>query len=190
MAGRAGKTHVEHWVGAAHELLLTEGPDAVTVEGAARLLSVTKGSFYHHFTSRAELLVAGLTRWHDEQTLAIIHAIDDESGPYEKLSMLFDAVAEQASARRGEVAIYAAAAAGDPHVALAVERVTHARIDFVAGLLVELGQTPEQAKDRARLALAMAVGQSQLSLAVPDTALKGRDRQRVTKLSLRLLTEP
>lgn len=49
-AGRAA------WLEAAHTVLLSDGPGAVSIAGLARLLGVSRGAFYWHFESRDALL--------------------------------------------------------------------------------------------------------------------------------------
>lgn len=64
--GRLGR---EEWMRAARLALLKGGPYAVRVEELARVLSVSKGSFYWHFKNREELLEALLREWEEEKTL-------------------------------------------------------------------------------------------------------------------------
>ena len=54
------------WLRAARLALLKCGPDEVRVEGLARDLNVTKGSFYWHFRDRNELLKLLLREWEDD----------------------------------------------------------------------------------------------------------------------------
>lgn len=53
----------ESWADGALELIAEGGLEALKVESLARLLGVTKGSFYWHFSSRSSLLRVALARW-------------------------------------------------------------------------------------------------------------------------------
>ncbi|MCW8870802.1 MAG: TetR/AcrR family transcriptional regulator, partial [Proteobacteria bacterium] len=54
------------WELATLEVIANQGVSAVAVETIARLLGVTKGSFYWHFTNRKDLIVAALKRWREQ----------------------------------------------------------------------------------------------------------------------------
>ena len=58
------------WVDAALEAIEEGGLPAVAVEPLARRLGVTKGSFYHHFADRRELVRATLDEWQRRFVLA------------------------------------------------------------------------------------------------------------------------
>ena len=61
----------EGWLKAARKALLLTGPSGVRVESLARVLGVTKGSFYWHFRDRGELLAALLAEWEAEEELLV-----------------------------------------------------------------------------------------------------------------------
>ena len=124
----------EDWLRAARRAMLRGGPAAVSVEGLARALKVTKGSFYWHFRDRAELLEAVLHEWELETTelfaRATAHA-DVRAG----LQWLFAEVGGRVVAsERGEApsdaAIFAWSAA-DRRVARRVAKVEHKRLEFL-----------------------------------------------------------
>jgi AcrR family transcriptional regulator len=60
------------WIAAATDVLVHNGIDAVRVDVLARQLNVSRGSFYWHFGSRADLLRRMLLAWQVEQTEQII----------------------------------------------------------------------------------------------------------------------
>ena len=51
------------WIDAGLQALAAGGPDAVRVDLLAKELGVTRGGFYHHFSSRQALLDAMLERY-------------------------------------------------------------------------------------------------------------------------------
>lgn len=62
----------QDWIRAATELLIHRSIDAVRVDVLAKILEVTRGSFYWHFSDRDDLLKRVLLGWQEEQTEQII----------------------------------------------------------------------------------------------------------------------
>lgn len=58
-----GRLAREDWVAVARKALIAGGVEEVKVDGLARRLKVTRGSFYHHFESRQDLLNALIEDW-------------------------------------------------------------------------------------------------------------------------------
>jgi len=55
----------EDWVAAARKVLEKRGIAEVKIDGLARTLRVTRGSFYFHFTSQNDLLEELLNQWRE-----------------------------------------------------------------------------------------------------------------------------
>ena len=64
----------DDWLAAGFELLKERGAGALTIDRLTHRLGVTKGSFYHHFPSRAELSRALLEAWERRLTEELIEA--------------------------------------------------------------------------------------------------------------------
>src|SRR5918997_901118 len=92
----------DDWVQAALLAIAEGGTAAVAVEPLAARLGATKGSFYWHFGSRAELVAAALAAWE--------HRATDEFGAVDAALL---------------------ASAADPTVAPVVERVQAKRLAFL-----------------------------------------------------------
>ena len=132
------------------------GIDQVTVEGLARDLGVTKGSFYWHFTDRAALLAAAFQLWEERATVAIIDRLDRIADPRERLLALL--TASFADVENGPLDAALVARADDPVVGPVVRRVTEQRLVFLVTLLREAGLPPATARMRARQAYSTYVG--------------------------------
>jgi len=79
------------WVDAGIEILTSQSIDQVGIDKLARLLGVTKGSFYWHFKNRAELQSAILKRWMQSATLRVVERVDRETEvPEERLLRLLE----------------------------------------------------------------------------------------------------
>ncbi len=63
------------WVTAARHILVRGNVRGIKVDALCARLGVTKGSFYHHFDSLADLLAAMLNAWHKRMTLDVIQNI-------------------------------------------------------------------------------------------------------------------
>lgn len=190
MSEHAVKAGKAAWIEAAYLQLLKIGPDGVSVDGLVKKLGVTKGSFYWHFRSRADLLAVALDRWEAEQTQALITAAEERHDPQDKLRLLFHRVAADATARLGENAIYASAAAGDAQVRRVVTRVSSSRLEYLTQLYVAIGFDAADAHGRARIALAVAMGERQLALAAPNLGMSSGDRSNLTDMVIELLNWP
>ena len=139
--------------------MAASGADAVKVEVIARALGVSKGSFYHHFGKRDDLLEALLEHWEAEGTEDVIAGVESAAAdPKGRLRALLQRVfgAEleydifesqlRAWARRDAVA------------QAVVTRVDERRIGYVTDLLVARGLRRRAARVRARIIYRALVG--------------------------------
>jgi AcrR family transcriptional regulator len=175
------------WVEGAYAQFTAGGLETVRVEPLARVLGATKGSFYWHFADRADLLAAVLERWGEATEEIVARASGPD--PRERLLAIVRDVAQSPGAGRGEALLYGQT--GDPAIAAVVDRVTARRLGVVSDLLQEIGFAPSQARARANLALAAALGHQQLALArTPATATSARERGATVELLLATLLTP
>lgn len=156
------------WCRAALAVIGERGVDQVTVEGLARDLGVTKGSFYWHFADRAALLVAALDRWEQTATVSIIDRLASIADPAERLLALF--TVSFADTENGPLDAALVARADDPVVGPVVRRVTDQRLAFLVHLLRDAGLSPVAARRRARQAYSTYVGHFHVRRALPDDA--------------------
>jgi AcrR family transcriptional regulator len=173
----------QNWIDAALDALAAGGVAAVTMERLAKTLGATRGSFYWHFKNRDELIEAALERWERENTTELIPQAEAIGDPAERLRFLFRRVYER-PADPIEVAL--TWAADDPHVAPAVARVTHTRLEFLRRIFTELGLDDDDATDRAWLAYAFYAGHHQLGRNADLRESRPASLERV----VRLLTAP
>ncbi len=66
------KVSREEWIERAKRVLIEEGEKQVKILGLAKRLGVTRGSFYHHFQSRQELIEELLASWRRQNTAALV----------------------------------------------------------------------------------------------------------------------
>lgn len=146
----------EDWTRAAIRAFRHGGRDAVRVEVLARELGVTKGSFYWHFSNRADLLEEILAAWQEETERGIAAASEKET-PVERLRAFFRRVAETEEQYPPDVEILAWARE-EPRVAELAKRVEGRRLAFIHRNLLAAGLEPREAERRAEIAYLASQG--------------------------------
>ncbi|MDY6782516.1 MAG: TetR/AcrR family transcriptional regulator [Cyanobacteriota bacterium] len=154
---KTSKLGKQDWTDLGLKVLAESGVEAVRVEPLAKLLNVTKGSFYWHFKNREELLATILEKWIENQTDSIIEQIEAMGGDaVTKLLHLFELAVQDDG--RVENAIRAWATR-DSNIALALNQVDRHRLDYTMNLFLEVGFTPFEAMVRARMVYYALVGE-------------------------------
>jgi AcrR family transcriptional regulator len=161
----AARLEAEAWEEAALAALETRGLAGVAVEPLARVLGVTKGSFYWHFTDRAALLRAALARWEERATDSVIAWLATVDDPRERLVQLI--TRGSLSDRTWRIHVALGSAIAEPAVALALERVSRRRIGYLEECYAKLGSKPQAARRAALLAYASYLGLTRLRLEAP-----------------------
>ncbi len=156
----------EDWARAALRTIARSGVDQLSVEGLARELGVTKGSFYWHFAGRSALISGALDLWEREGTLVVVESLQRIEDPKERLRALYDVSLGDVNEGRLDGAL--AVRIDDPIVGPVVRRVTERRIAFLERLFRDLGLTPGRARIRARITYSAYVGHFQILRAMPD----------------------
>jgi AcrR family transcriptional regulator len=163
----------DDWAQEALAALSRGGVTAVAVEPIAQRLGATKGSFYHHFTNRDELLEAALELWEHQHTLDVnaeVEATSDD--PRERLELLIRAAIRMAET--DPIGLKLLASAGHPLVAPVLERVTAVRLDYLTRLFRELGHPRPEARRRALLTYSTYLGHVQLAHSTPGALPRTR----------------
>lgn len=147
----------QDWIDAGLRVLAESGVEAVRVEPLAKLLKVTKGSFYWHFKDRQELLNALLEEWVRLQTNSIIERVEAIDGDAStKLLRLFEIAMDDDGREENAIRAWATI---DSRAAAVVTEVDRRRLDYTRDLFVQIGFTPEEAIVRARMAYYSLVGE-------------------------------
>lgn len=125
----------ECWVNAGFKILDTQGHTRFFAENIARLLNVTRGSFYHHFKNRDDFVRTLLSRWELEYTELMLAQANMGDTLDDVLKRYLDMASQKHPSR--EVAIRAWAL-NDPLVAEYQHRVDEKRLAFVINKLNKL----------------------------------------------------
>lgn len=165
----ARRLSAEDWSRAALNAIAAGGVDRVTVEGLARQLGVTKGSFYWHFSDRAELVSSALEMWERRATMAVIEGLRRIPEPGMRLRRLFEA--SFGDTVHGAIDAALVARIDDETVGPVVSRVTAARIAYLEEIYRDLGLSAARAASRARITYCTYVGYFQVRRSLPDDRL-------------------
>ncbi len=172
----------QDWIDSAIDLLVEGGIGAVSVEQLATRLCVTRGSFYHHFSDRDDLLQAMLDYWAEHWTYAIRERVASLGlDPATTLLALVRTIRKQGAADYD--APFRAWALHDSRARTVIQQVDNARLKFIKSLFDALGFAGLDAENRARLLLNYEV-------AAPATFAKLSTKQdeRLLEERLRFLT--
>jgi AcrR family transcriptional regulator len=157
----------EDWASAALDEISSRGLAAVAVEPLAVKLGTTKGSFYWHFRTRDDLIVAALALWQESGTSSVIARLEDEGAPpAQRLRRLFTLVFATDARTGADLALLADA--DHPLVAPVLAEATGQRLDYVTGLFGQLGFDAGTARRRALLAYSAYLGQLQMLRSAPE----------------------
>jgi AcrR family transcriptional regulator len=75
---------------AAQDLFLSRGYDATTVNDLLNAVGISKGAFYHHFSSKEDVLQALVWRMAEQGLATVLPIIERQDlGPLEKLQLFF-----------------------------------------------------------------------------------------------------
>jgi AcrR family transcriptional regulator len=149
----------QDWVDAGLQLIREEGQQALTIERLTQILSLTKGSFYHHFGGLPNYRQALLDCWEYELTVHPMEIAMQESDPQKRRRKLGETVKKLD--QRLDLSIRAWGMR-DPEVQIHVRRVDDLRIQCLSRLYEGTGMN--QPDLLARIQYAAFLGAQQLGL--------------------------
>lgn len=158
---RPPRLSADDWSNAALDVICEQGLAAVAIEPLARVLGVTKGSFYWHFPSRDALLEAALERWERLERETVFDKLEVVPDPAERLRALFLLAAHEF--RPHKIFSEFLKSLDHPLVQPVLQRVSKRRMDYLAESFRHAGLSDQDAAFRARLTYAAYVGFLQLS---------------------------
>lgn len=152
----ASKLGRQDWLIIGTQTLVEKGTEAIRIDPLAKLLNVTRGSFYWHFKNRDDLLVAILHEWETSNTKSVIEHIEGLNiSPSSKLLSLFEIAAEDNNRLEKAVRVWSV---NDARAAAAIARVDRQRLDYLQNLFLQLGFSEINAKVRAQIVYSVRLG--------------------------------
>jgi len=142
----------QDWINAAIEELAASGIGSVTVENLATRLGITRGSFYHHFSDRRELVDAMLEYWAEEWTYSVRDQVKSLGlDPGNTLLVLLRTIRSHRAAELD--APIRAWALHDDMARAVLAKVDRTRMEMIHEQFLALGFKGLEAENRARLFL-------------------------------------
>ena len=142
----------EDWLIVAIQTLFESGIGSISVVQLANTMGVTRGSFYHHFSDREDLLCAMLDHWEKKWTVEVREKVSAlELSPVETLRALIRFIRERKAAAFD--APFRAWALHDPLARRTLERVDSFRLAFIKHQFEAAGFIGLDAENRARMLL-------------------------------------
>ena len=172
----------DDWIAAATAVLIDQGIDNVRVDVLAGQLGVTRGSFYHHFRDREDLLRRLLQAWREgtteQLTVRLEHASDDPDEQLtDVLSLPFRGRAAERAAR-SELALRAWARS-DAMAREFVDEADASRIAHIERVLRGFGFSAAESRHRGFLLYSYLIAESLINTA--RTPAQRRDRSAFVK---------
>lgn len=149
------------WLEEGIQILSESSQEKIRILVLCKRLGVTRGSFYHHFTSIEDYIRSLMEFWKNQNTKKVIENVNQKKDFSEKFQLLNYLTYELNS--KVELAIRSWALY-DSNVALVLKEVDHVRIQFLIDIYIGLGFKKRIAFARARLDYASFVGIQQLFL--------------------------
>jgi AcrR family transcriptional regulator len=158
------------WVDAATDILVQENVRGIRIDALCKKLGVTKGSFYWHFNSRAELLQSMLVNWRSRMTLNTIKNLSRTG--HDSLSRLRALIGMPRRPKSPDFAQIEQSIRDwgrrMNQASEAVSEVDNIRFEYFVQLFEDLGFGTEEAKARAYLAYSIMMGDSILHSSIAD----------------------
>ena len=166
----------ENWLDHGLKILATKGPDALKADVLAKLLKVSRGSFYWHFKDIGQFHDELLARWRKLATDEIIITVDQKLTAAERLRLLMHtALMGDEKLERG----IRSWAAQNTNAARAITSVDKARVRYLQDVLKLAGLSNTDASMRATFIYWAYIGR----------VMVGKGSQRLNKDEISVLAD-
>jgi len=171
------------WIDAALDALVADGIEGVRIDRLCGDLGVTKGSFYHHFNGRDDLLDAIADFWAETQPREVAAIVTDADGdPMQQLLEITRPVADRDIGRRDHA--MRAWGAADARVAKSVRAADRQILGLLEKILADLGVPADEVHPLARVLFFTALGAHDAPM-----LFDSRSQRSLSKYLLRLVRE-
>ncbi len=131
------------------------GPDDLTIAALCDRLTVTKGSFYHHFSGLPDYVTRLLAHWEQDYNAELIALARAEENPLYAVPLLTESALSLPHATEAALRAWGRSNA---EVARSMARVDAARIATIEQVLVDGGVAKQRARLIAELAVTVLIG--------------------------------
>jgi AcrR family transcriptional regulator len=174
----ADQLSAQDWLDQGLKILARDGFTALKAEPLAKVLGVSRGSFYWHFADVEAFHAAILKHWREVAAERIIADVEAAAGDDNPLHLLLRRVFSEKLALENAVRIWATV---DPAARAAVQAIDRRRLTYVESLIRASGLLPDVAHARAQILYWAFVG-----FALADRPLPRDQQQAVQEELLRM----
>lgn len=162
----------ELWLRTALETVAHTNSDKISIDALANKLNVTKGSFYHHFKSRQDLVDQIIEYWVQRFNAYVIETVSAIEGSGEEKLLALMKLVNQEGLNLYDTTLRAWAAK-DSKIAAKILEVDLDRYKLLKSLFSEMGFEGEELEIRTRIWLIFASGQAAVNF--PDSGANPDD---------------
>lgn len=153
------------WLEEGFKILTEFAQDKLKIMYLCERLGVTRGSFYHHFTSIENYVSELMEEWEDQNTMEFIRVASQGQSPEDKIELLNNQVKRTNHALETSIRSWSFY---KPIVKKHLEKVDRIRLSYLENIFEESGMPSEQAKLKAKLEYILLVGLQQLFPDMPE----------------------
>jgi AcrR family transcriptional regulator len=147
------------WLEEGLNILAKEGPSALSIDRLTLATGKTKGSFYHHFSSR-DCYIEALLEYHEknmvDEVVEQTNAAGDTQARLKKLTKLAFQISGELELAMRAWALY------DPKVRTFQDRLDRRRLEYAKALYIESGIASDKAETLSQRDYSLFIGLQQL----------------------------
>lgn len=147
------------WLEEGFKILTEFAQDKLKILYLCERLGVTRGSFYHHFTSIDNYISELMEAWEEENTMEFIRVASQGKTLEEKMELLNSQVIQTHQALETSIRSWSFY---HPTVKKHLEKVDRIRLSFLENIFTESGLSKKEARLKAKLEYILLVGLQQL----------------------------
>ena len=144
----ADRLSAKDWLDQGLKALAENGFTALKAEPLAKAMGVSRGSFYWHFADVEAFHTAILGHWREVAAERIIADVEASAGTERPLKVLLRRVFGERLALERAVRSWAMV---EPAAKAAVQAIDRRRLNYVEGLLIASGLSPDLGRARAQI---------------------------------------
>ncbi|HNP17128.1 MAG TPA: TetR/AcrR family transcriptional regulator [Fulvivirga sp.] len=145
------------WIKLGFKLFAKNGVSGIVIEQMSKQLNCNKSSFYWHFNTKKEFINQLANFWVENETKKIITLTSSEATGIDKLNKLIEVIYKKMP--YSDFVLYLKRyAIKDKAISDIIDSVDRQRMDYVYGLLVEIGYSNSDAKIKSSLLYKHLIG--------------------------------
>lgn len=145
------------WIRYGFELFAKHGSSAIIVDKMARKLTCNRSSFYWHFSSKDNFINEIIKYWVEVDTNQLINQVDKASTPDKKLRILI-AISFKSDPHIDFIFHLKRYAIKRKDIQTMIDEIDKQRIGFVSSLLVDLGYSETESKEKSSIFYKYLIG--------------------------------